>query len=179
MLYRGSEIVREVSWVVFDEIHYMRDKGQIDSHRDRKEEEKREKASACSSQVSNAVLALLFVCFRAGRAFCSFLRSFICCPILFRAWRGVGGDVDFAARSGSICVSERHYPQRGRIRSMGRTAAQTGLSHCCTACRPLQSSPSRILHVSLISSFMVHLPFFLLLLSVLAFSSISSIAASF
>jgi ATP-dependent RNA helicase DOB1 len=27
MLYRGSEITREVAWVVFDEIHYMRDKG--------------------------------------------------------------------------------------------------------------------------------------------------------
>lgn len=27
MLYRGSEIMREVSWVVYDEIHYMRDKG--------------------------------------------------------------------------------------------------------------------------------------------------------
>ena len=27
MLYRGSEIIREVAWVVFDEIHYMRDKG--------------------------------------------------------------------------------------------------------------------------------------------------------
>jgi len=27
MLYRGSEIVREVAWVIFDEIHYMRDKG--------------------------------------------------------------------------------------------------------------------------------------------------------
>lgn len=27
MLYRGSEIIREVSWVVYDEIHYMRDKG--------------------------------------------------------------------------------------------------------------------------------------------------------
>ncbi|KAF8343118.1 antiviral helicase [Cantharellus anzutake] len=26
MLYRGSEIVREVAWVVFDEIHYMRDR---------------------------------------------------------------------------------------------------------------------------------------------------------
>ncbi|KAJ8611732.1 hypothetical protein CTAYLR_009189 [Chrysophaeum taylorii] len=26
MLYRGSEVVREVKWVVFDEIHYMRDK---------------------------------------------------------------------------------------------------------------------------------------------------------
>eukprot|EP01135_Chromosphaera_perkinsii_P004186 Nk52_evm5s271 gene=Nk52_evmTU5s271 len=26
MLYRGSEILREVAWVVFDEIHYMRDK---------------------------------------------------------------------------------------------------------------------------------------------------------
>lgn len=26
MLYRGSEIIREVSWVIFDEIHYMRDK---------------------------------------------------------------------------------------------------------------------------------------------------------
>jgi len=26
MLYRGSEVIREVSWVVFDEIHYMRDK---------------------------------------------------------------------------------------------------------------------------------------------------------
>ncbi|XP_063818264.1 exosome RNA helicase MTR4 [Pseudophryne corroboree] len=25
MLYRGSEVMREVSWVVFDEIHYMRD----------------------------------------------------------------------------------------------------------------------------------------------------------
>lgn len=28
MLYRGSEIMREVAWVVFDEIHYMRDKGE-------------------------------------------------------------------------------------------------------------------------------------------------------
>lgn len=26
MLYRGSEILKEVGWVVFDEIHYMRDK---------------------------------------------------------------------------------------------------------------------------------------------------------
>ncbi|KAJ1654673.1 ATP-dependent RNA helicase mtr4 [Dispira simplex] len=26
MLYRGSEILREVAWVIFDEIHYMRDK---------------------------------------------------------------------------------------------------------------------------------------------------------
>ncbi|KAG6450512.1 hypothetical protein O3G_MSEX006615 [Manduca sexta] len=26
MLYRGSEVMREVGWVVFDEIHYMRDK---------------------------------------------------------------------------------------------------------------------------------------------------------
>jgi ATP-dependent RNA helicase DOB1 len=26
MLYRGSEILREVAWVVFDEVHYMRDK---------------------------------------------------------------------------------------------------------------------------------------------------------
>jgi ATP-dependent RNA helicase DOB1 len=30
MLYRGSEIMREVGWVVFDEIHYMRDKGILD-----------------------------------------------------------------------------------------------------------------------------------------------------
>ena len=29
MLYRGSEIMREVAWVVFDEIHYMRDKGEL------------------------------------------------------------------------------------------------------------------------------------------------------
>lgn len=29
MLYRGSEIMREVAWVVFDEIHYMRDKGNM------------------------------------------------------------------------------------------------------------------------------------------------------
>lgn len=27
MLYRGSEVMREVAWVVFDEIHYMRDTG--------------------------------------------------------------------------------------------------------------------------------------------------------
>ncbi|KNC96224.1 ATP-dependent RNA helicase MTR4 [Spizellomyces punctatus DAOM BR117] len=26
MLYRGSEIIREVAWIVFDEVHYMRDK---------------------------------------------------------------------------------------------------------------------------------------------------------
>lgn len=26
MLYRGSEVMREVAWVIFDEIHYMRDK---------------------------------------------------------------------------------------------------------------------------------------------------------
>jgi len=26
MLYRGSEILKEVGWVIFDEIHYMRDK---------------------------------------------------------------------------------------------------------------------------------------------------------
>lgn len=26
MMYRGSEIMREVAWVIFDEIHYMRDK---------------------------------------------------------------------------------------------------------------------------------------------------------
>lgn len=27
MLYRGSEVMREVAWVIFDEIHYMRDLG--------------------------------------------------------------------------------------------------------------------------------------------------------
>jgi ATP-dependent RNA helicase DOB1 len=27
MLYRGSEITREVAWVIFDEVHYLRDKG--------------------------------------------------------------------------------------------------------------------------------------------------------
>lgn len=27
MLYNGSQIMREVSWVIFDEIHYMRDSG--------------------------------------------------------------------------------------------------------------------------------------------------------
>ena len=27
MLYRGSEVMREVAWVIFDEIHYLRDKG--------------------------------------------------------------------------------------------------------------------------------------------------------
>ena len=26
MLYRGSELMREVAWVVYDEVHYMRDK---------------------------------------------------------------------------------------------------------------------------------------------------------
>jgi ATP-dependent RNA helicase DOB1 len=26
MLYRGSEVMREVAWVIYDEIHYMRDK---------------------------------------------------------------------------------------------------------------------------------------------------------
>ena len=26
MLYKGSEVMREVAWVVFDEVHYMRDK---------------------------------------------------------------------------------------------------------------------------------------------------------
>ena len=31
MLYRGSEITREVAWVIFDEIHYMRDKGKRSS----------------------------------------------------------------------------------------------------------------------------------------------------
>ena len=27
MLYRGSSLMHEIGWVVFDEIHYMRDKG--------------------------------------------------------------------------------------------------------------------------------------------------------
>lgn len=31
MLYRGSEVMREVAWVVFDEVHYMRDKGESHS----------------------------------------------------------------------------------------------------------------------------------------------------
>jgi ATP-dependent RNA helicase DOB1 len=26
MLYNGSEVVREMAWVIFDEVHYMRDK---------------------------------------------------------------------------------------------------------------------------------------------------------
>lgn len=32
MLYRGSAIMREVAWVVFDEIHYMRDSGKWTRH---------------------------------------------------------------------------------------------------------------------------------------------------
>jgi ATP-dependent RNA helicase DOB1 len=31
MLYRGSEIMREVGWVVFDEVHYLRDKCEFSS----------------------------------------------------------------------------------------------------------------------------------------------------
>lgn len=34
MLYRGSEIVREVAWIVFDEIHYMRDKSKCVKNND-------------------------------------------------------------------------------------------------------------------------------------------------
>lgn len=26
MMYRGSEMMREVSWVIFDEVHYMQDR---------------------------------------------------------------------------------------------------------------------------------------------------------
>ena len=33
MLYRGSEIMREVGWVIFDEIHYMRDAGKYTNAR--------------------------------------------------------------------------------------------------------------------------------------------------
>lgn len=29
MLYHGSEVMREVAWVIFDEIHYMRDAGKV------------------------------------------------------------------------------------------------------------------------------------------------------
>ena len=32
MLYRGSEIMREVAWVCFDEIHYLRDKVRVFHH---------------------------------------------------------------------------------------------------------------------------------------------------
>ena len=27
MLYRGNEMMHEVSWVIFDEVHYMKDQG--------------------------------------------------------------------------------------------------------------------------------------------------------
>ena len=26
MLYRGGDVIREVKWIVFDEVHYMRDR---------------------------------------------------------------------------------------------------------------------------------------------------------
>jgi ATP-dependent RNA helicase DOB1 len=26
MLYRGSELIREIVWIIYDEIHYMRDR---------------------------------------------------------------------------------------------------------------------------------------------------------
>ena len=29
MLYRGSEVMREVAWLIFDEIHYMKDLGRF------------------------------------------------------------------------------------------------------------------------------------------------------
>lgn len=33
MLYRGNDVIlREVAWVIFDEIHYMRDKGEGDDN---------------------------------------------------------------------------------------------------------------------------------------------------
>lgn len=37
MLYRGSEVMREVAWVIFDEVHYMRDKGQLISLQQRRQ----------------------------------------------------------------------------------------------------------------------------------------------
>lgn len=32
MLYRGSELMREVAWVIYDEVHYMRGEFFLKSH---------------------------------------------------------------------------------------------------------------------------------------------------
>ncbi|KAJ7412088.1 Superkiller viralicidic activity 2-like 2 [Pitangus sulphuratus] len=57
MLYRGSEVMREVAWVIFDEIHYMRD-------------------SACLG-IANAINSSIVLEARSGFGQCSFMWMFL------------------------------------------------------------------------------------------------------
>lgn len=87
MLYRGSEIMREVAWVVFDEIHYMRDAG------------------LCS---------VLFWFNKIITCVNTFIPSHggVCC----RAWCGVGGNHHSSSRQCALRLPVSHHPQRQTVR---------------------------------------------------------------
>lgn len=51
MLYNGSEVVRDLEWVIFDEVHYINDAEVLRLH-----------VFSWSQQVQNIVLMETFIC---------------------------------------------------------------------------------------------------------------------
>src|SRR5277367_3321160 len=93
MLYRGSEVTREVAWVVFDEIHYMRDKGGY-------------LAKHC------AFAYRLFAIFNRFSASNFVLRLFMfSTSLLCREGGRLGGNNHPSAGQRSLCVSIRHHSE--------------------------------------------------------------------
>ena len=124
MLYRGSEIMREVAWVVFDEIHYMRNKGLSGLHH----------------------LKKLFKCC-LKRIFLHWGLYFLRFSVLsvFRARCSVGGDDHSSSGQRSLRVSLCDDSQRSSVRWMDLLPPQTTLP-----CRLhwIPTRPTTTLHLS-------------------------------
>ena len=83
MLYRGSEIMREVAWVVFDEIHYMRDAGMSTTAKSSR------LAVGCKLQQRKRYMRFFCVDYVTIRPV---LMTSLFCLFVFRARCGLGGD---------------------------------------------------------------------------------------
>jgi hypothetical protein len=146
MLYRGAEVMREVGWLIFDEVHYMRDKVW---------ESFEKSLTECSDFVVCVCLLLLKAAFsrvfsyrplleygflKTCRSF-HFIAMFLCLtfpflslsiylsifPCLSGARCRVGGDHHSASRQGALCLFVGHDSERHRIRPLDCQTAQAAV----------------------------------------------------
>lgn len=90
MLYNGSDVIRDVEWVIFDEVHYVNDSEVSKLNMP--------VIIICGQDPTNVCLAAYVIC----KPFIPLLISLHCCQLfcahIVVARGGVGGSADHAAR---------------------------------------------------------------------------------
>lgn len=101
MLYNGSEVIRDLEWVIFDEVHYIND-----------------------AEVSDHASPLPLL----DRLAFFFSPSYCLCFFLSAERRRVGGSSDYAAGSRQHHSPQRHCAQRSRVQRVDRVGVKFPLT---------------------------------------------------